>query len=297
MGKSCQSPREGLNRALQFDYISVGHVTVDVLEDGSRRPGGTVLYGALQASRLGLRALIVTRGLPGEIESMLAPWAGEFDLRVEPAEHTTTLQTSGQGAGRSQRLLAWAGSIESREPLPCAILHLAPVAAELPRQWPTGGRLLGLTPQGLARTWPAGGGEVINVEPDPAAVAQARNAYAIVISQAEAGACAKMIDSARAAGALIAVTAGDEPTRIIPGERDPVEIPVRRIDEPSDDLGAGDCYAAAFFTGLAEGRGAREAGELAIAAATLRLEGHGPGAVAERRAIEAAMAAPGESPG
>ena len=214
---------------------------------------------------------------------------------VEPAEHTTTLQTSGQGAERSQRLLAWAGPIESQEPLPCAVLHLAPVAAELPERWPTGGRLLGLTPQGLARSWPEGGGPVSSVEPDAAAVAQACDAYAIVISQAEAGVCATMINSARAAGSVIAVTAGEQPTRIIPGERDPVEIPARRIDEPSDDLGAGDCYAAAFFTGLAEGRGPREAGELAIAAATLRLEGQGPGAVAERAAIEAVMAAAGSS--
>jgi len=26
-----------------FDYVTVGHVTVDVLPDGSRRPGGTAL--------------------------------------------------------------------------------------------------------------------------------------------------------------------------------------------------------------------------------------------------------------
>jgi hypothetical protein len=41
------------------------------------------------------------------------------------------------GAARSQRLLAWAGPIESTErTLDCAILHLAPVADELPERWP-----------------------------------------------------------------------------------------------------------------------------------------------------------------
>jgi pfkB family carbohydrate kinase len=296
-GQSCQSPREGLNRALQFDYISVGHVTVDILEDGSRRPGGTALFGALQAARLGLRSLIVTRGVPAEIEGMLAPWAGELELQVQAAEHTTTLQTRRHGAERSQRLEAWAGPIESQARLLCAILHLAPVAAELPEQWPTGGRLLGLTPQGLARSWPAGGGEVIHVEPSAAAVTQARNAYAIVISQAEEDVCGQMIQGARRAGSLIAVTAGEEPTRILPAQGDPLEIPVRRIEQPADDLGAGDCYAAALFTGLAEGRGAREAGQFAIAAAALRMLGTGPGAIAGRSEVEAAMASAGASPG
>ena len=35
-------------------YVAVGHVTIDVLADGRRRPGGTALYSALQAARLGL---------------------------------------------------------------------------------------------------------------------------------------------------------------------------------------------------------------------------------------------------
>ena len=47
---------------MQFDYTTVGHVTIDVLDDGSRRAGGTAFYSALQAARLGRRALIVTRG-------------------------------------------------------------------------------------------------------------------------------------------------------------------------------------------------------------------------------------------
>ena len=36
-------------------YVTVGHVTIDVLPDGERRPGGTAFYSALQAARLGLR--------------------------------------------------------------------------------------------------------------------------------------------------------------------------------------------------------------------------------------------------
>ena len=46
-----------------YDYTAVGHVTADVFADGSVRPGGSALYSALQAARLGRRALIITQGV------------------------------------------------------------------------------------------------------------------------------------------------------------------------------------------------------------------------------------------
>ena len=90
-----------------YGYTTVGHVTIDVMEDGTRRPGGTAFYSALQAARLGRRTLVVTQGVPGEIEGLLEPFRSEFDLRVIPAAETTTLATRGEGPQRSQRLLAW----------------------------------------------------------------------------------------------------------------------------------------------------------------------------------------------
>src|ERR1700759_307955 len=118
-------------------YVAVGHVTVDVLPDGRRRPGGTALYSALQAARLGLEATIVTRGREDERRELLAPFAGELELIVEPAPVTTTLQTTGSGEQRRQRMLAWAGPMSSGSEgsaapsgassagEPGAILHLA----------------------------------------------------------------------------------------------------------------------------------------------------------------------------
>ncbi len=77
-----------------------------------------------------------------------------------PAEHTTTLQTVGEGLERHQRLLAWAGPIEGPIEVDTAILHLAPVARETPRgcfdAHPPRAEFVGLTPQGLVREWDAG---------------------------------------------------------------------------------------------------------------------------------------------
>ena len=120
--------RAGSARRPQFDYTAVGHVTIDVLADGSRRPGGGAFYSGLQAARLGQRTLVVTRGVPGEIEALLAPFASELTLHIVPAPRTTTLESN--AGARAQRLLAWAGPIEAPRELDTEILHLAPVARE-----------------------------------------------------------------------------------------------------------------------------------------------------------------------
>src|SRR5665213_437441 len=100
-----------VNPRLQPRYTAVGHVCVDIFEDGSSQAGGAAFYSALQAARLGLSARILTRGVPEEIERLLEPFAGELDLEIQPAAHTTTLHTVGSGRLRTQRVLEWAGPI------------------------------------------------------------------------------------------------------------------------------------------------------------------------------------------
>jgi len=72
---------------MHFDYVTVGHVTRDAIEHPTRgtlyRVGGSAFYSALQAARLGLRALILTQGVPGEIEELIEPYRDELELRVE----------------------------------------------------------------------------------------------------------------------------------------------------------------------------------------------------------------------
>lgn len=278
--------------ALQADYVAVGHVTIDVLADGERRPGGTALYSALQAARLGLKATILTRGEEREIEKLLAPFAEELEILIEPAPETTTFATTGAGTARRQRILAWAGPIATGDLPPGAILHLAPVAAELAGTPParSGRELVGLTPQGLARRWAALGDVVGSQTPGAAGLALARICDALVLSEQERSACQTLIDGARASGATVAVTAGPGATEILLPAGGPLELSLEAIEDPTDDLGAGDVYAATFFTMLAAGLPAIEAGRLAGAAAALRMLGPGPGAIARRPEIEARAA-------
>jgi sugar/nucleoside kinase (ribokinase family) len=284
----------------RFDYVVVGHVTCDIVERGRggtvRQPGGTAFYSAVQAARLGLRTQIVTQGVPEEIESLIAPYGVELELQVIRAPRTTTLRTAGFGASREQRLLAWAGPIQTPFELDATILHLAPVAREVPSEWRGRADFVGLTPQGLVRDWRtrldataeccAPATEVVPVELDRALLP--RRFDAAVISEQERSSCEALFASACALGACVAVTAGSLPATVHLAARTgsrtvssqaPPSVAVR------DDLGAGDVFAAAFFVALAEGRGPRAAADFGNRAAAKRIAGYGADAIGRREEI------------
>lgn len=289
-------PTARVNVALHYDYTTVGHVTIDVLEDGSRQAGGAAFYSALQAARLGLRVQIVTRGLEPEIEEALAPYRQELHLHVQPARRTTTLQTSGSGSERVQRVLAWAGPIGEDLAVDTSILHLAPVARESPASWLGQAAFVGLTPQGLVRHWDGPRGQIQIAAPTGPALRQAmlmaERCHAVVVSEHERASCAQLIEAASAAGALVAVTAGERPTTIIqPRRGEQVELHVPALDQLRDDLGAGDVFAAAFFVALADGRDALQAASFANAAAAVRVSGVGADAIGGPAEIDARLSA------
>jgi hypothetical protein len=316
-------------RSTNFDYVTVGHVTVDVLStDGSRRPGGGAFYSALQAARLGLRALIVTQGSPPELEALLAPYRSELELHILPAPATTTLRTSWSGARRSQRLLAWAGPIARAVEVDTRILHFAPVARETTGAWRGDAEFVGLTPQGLVRGWargdelhgnahgnrrprgagePRGNGELrrdddtgelgaeihsvaLPSDPDLLNALLPRECSAVVISEQERAACGPLLTMAAASGAVLAITAGAGATSVQPPGGEITRVQAPAVIEPRDDLGAGDVFAAAFFVSLHEGFSPTRAAALGNAAAAIRVEGVGAGAIGDRGTIEARLA-------
>jgi len=281
---------------LQFDYTTVGHVTIDVLADGTRQPGGAAFYSALQAARLGCRARIVTRGVRGEIDALLEPYAAELSVEVEPAAATTTLHTSGWGGTRSQRISAWAGPIEREPPPRTAILHLAPVARELSAHRLARGPFVGLTPQGLARAWRGIGDTIRPVAVDDGWSGLAARADAVVISELERSDCAGLVRAAGASGAVVVITDGPRPATLLTGAGADTPLVVPALALAVEDLGAGDVFAAALFIELADGVAPERAARFAMAAAAVRMAGSGAAAIGDRAAIAARMASAAEPP-
>jgi pfkB family carbohydrate kinase len=296
-----------------FDYVTVGHVTADVIAaDASRRPGGGAFYSALQAARLGLRALIVTQGSSPEIEALLAPYRDELELCILPAPATTTFATSWPGGQRHQRVLAWAGPMLGPIEVDTRILHFAPVARETPAAWRGRADFVGIAPQGLARTWDSGTPETHDMDAHEGTAAsreigsELRSAplsndrdsleallpqpcNAVVISEQERTACAPLLAAAAATGAILAVTAGPGATIVQPSGEEILQVQTPVVVAPRDDLGAGDVFAAAFFVALDEGLSPVHAAAFANAAAAIRIEGVGANAIGDRRAVAARM--------
>ena len=194
---------------VHFDYTTVGHVSVDVLPGGARRAGGSAFYSALQAARLGQRALIITQGVEADIEGLLAPYRSELELQLVPASETTTLQSAVDRASHAQRLLAWAGRMEEGIEINSSIVHLAPIARETPRRWSGSADFIGLTPQGLVRAWAGARREMRLVALAPAMLPHRWDAA--VISERERDSCAGLIPPApsRTPGRPPAAAAGD----------------------------------------------------------------------------------------
>ncbi|HEY2216828.1 MAG TPA: PfkB family carbohydrate kinase [Solirubrobacteraceae bacterium] len=276
-----------MHSCVHFDYTTVGHVTADVTADGDCQPGGSAFYGALQAARLGKRALIITRGVRRELEELLAPYSDELALEIQEAPCTTSMATSGKGRERGQRVLAWAGAMDTELAVDTAVLHLAPIARETPTQWRGTAGFVGLTPQGLLRTWSSASERIVL---DALGRSQLPERYdAAVISELERPFCTALLDGQ----AVIAVTDEADPTELLLAGKAPQRVDVPAVEQMREDLGAGDVFAAAFFIGLADGEDPLRATAFANAAASLRVSGYGPAAVSDGAAIAACLSEEG----
>ena len=266
--------------SIEAEYIAVGHVTLDTIEGGGRQPGGSVLYAALLAARLGWDTAIVTSGHVGRLTELLAPLADGVRVLVAPGAAVTTLHTAGSGLLRTQSVVAHAGPVP-RVSARGRVIHLAPVAREVGVDWCsdcTG--YVGLTPQGILRRWGDDGRVVLHEPPELGAA----GADAIVISEVEEPYCGPLFEDADRRP-LIVVTREDRPatawewgvTRTIP----PIHVEVRA------DLGAGDVFAAALFAARTETDDVEAAVRFAHAAAAARLVGDpGPAGVPSRSDVE-----------
>jgi hypothetical protein len=229
------------------DYLIIGHLSCDLTPEGPRL-GGTAAYSALTGRALGLRVGLVTA------------WAGEVPLdvldgiqvRAAPAEHSTTFENVYTPEGRLQFLHHAAPDLTSGQ-IPetwrkAPIIHVGPIAGEgkTLADEDLGSSLLGLTPQGWLRTWDGDG----RVRPCawPEAPQALANAGAAVLSLEDVGGDEDQIEAMAAACRVLAVTEGPAGARLYwNGD-------LRRFRAPAmkevDATGAGDIFAAAFFSRL-----------------------------------------------
>jgi hypothetical protein len=230
-----------------INYLIIGHLTCDLTPDGPRL-GGTAAYAGLTAHALGLHVGIVTS------------WGGELPLGnlkhipiiSYPAEHSTTFENIYTDKGRIQVVHTVAPRLDFHlipEPWRQApIVHLGPVAQEvepgLVRHFPNS--LVGVTPQGWMRAWDERGHVSHTEWPEASFILQ--QSGAAVLSIEDVMNDETRIEEMASASRILVVTEGAAGARVYwNGD-------VRRFrstwENEVDSTGAGDIFAAAFFTRL-----------------------------------------------
>lgn len=279
------------------EYVVVGHCALDMQPDGSFLPGGTVLYSALTAARMGMRAGILTAGDPVALAAALAPFGESFDIHILPTATTTTFENIPTPAGRKQTLHGWAGPIPP-DALPEAwrratVLHLGPIADELsPDVWADAiasdwaGAWTIATPQGWLRRW---GPLPSPVRHDTLALPDRLldRLRAMVISVEERDVAEVAVRRVARHG-LGAITYGPLGVDILQGNAT-TRVPTFPI-AVRDETGAGDVFAAAWAVGLARGERPDVAARVACAAASLSIAAPGPNGIPTAEAIDALLA-------
>jgi sugar/nucleoside kinase (ribokinase family) len=268
------------------DYLVIGHVAHDLSPEGPRL-GGTAAYAALTARALGLRVGILTASGP---ETSLAP-LGDIPILSLESPNSTIFENIYTEHGRIQYLRGQATRIDfSHVPEAwrrASIIHLGPIANEMDATLPEGfsPALLGLTPQGWMRRWDSESrvyrGEWSNADP-----ALAR-ADAVVISREDVNEDDEIIEHMAHQTRILAVTESAAGAVLYwNGDR-------RRFRAPAvtevDPTGAGDVFAAAFFTRLLQTRDPWEATRFATLLATCSVSRVGLDGIATPREIEECM--------
>jgi sugar/nucleoside kinase (ribokinase family) len=265
------------------DYLAIGHVAVDLMPEGNQL-GGSVTYAALTARALGLRVGIVTSTAT---DASLQALDGIHIVTV-PAEFSTTFENVKTENGRKQTLHHRAAQITldhiPQEWRNTPIIHLAPIAQELDSRLP--GHLsisfLGITPQGWMRAWD-GNGQVTACAWENSEQAL-RYAGAVVMSVEDINRDLELVESMAHQTRVLCLTEGELGSVLHwNGDRRRFRAPV--VNE-TDATGAGDIFAAAFFTRLHSTRDPWEAARFATNLAAYSVTRAGINGIPTQKEIE-----------
>lgn len=255
-------------RSRELDYLVIGHVTRDILADGGLTVGGTATYAARTAQAMGCRVGVITSAEAGlELDTALPNVAL---LRV-PAFTTTTFENRTSRSGRVQWVRAVARAL-TPDAVPSqwrqvSVVHLGPVAQECDPDLALAftDAFLGLTPQGWMRSWD-----------DEGRVHSARwasagrllpHADAVVLSEEDLAGDEDVVARWAEMTPVLALTRGPRGCSVYAAGQvmDVPGVPTIEV-EPT---GAGDIFAAVFFTSLAQGVEPWRSAQLANALAAI----------------------------
>lgn len=271
--------------------LAIGHVARDEFPDGAHRLGGTALYAAATAARLGVPTALVTRVGPRERDELVRTCAGlGIDLRTLDANVTTTFGFRWDETGKRILTLRARAKAIALADIPDDLrsadaLVFGSIARELSQDLLTGetARASVLAAQGMLRTWDADG----TVRPATWTDAEQmiRALSCAVLSDDDVAGDARQVERWSTVVPVV-LTLAERGCRLYERGHPTADLPAYPPARVVDTTGAGDTFAAGLAVALAEGRGLVEACRFANAVASFGLEGAGIGALATREAVQ-----------
>ena len=241
------------------DYLVIGHVTHDLLPDGSCTVGGTAAYAGLTAAALGRRVGMLTCAGPDLDAETLK---GRTAFVCCPAAATTTFENRYAGGVRQQSVRNVAGPLSPGD-VPVAwraapLVHIGPVMGEcgpeLVRLF-AGRAFIGLTPQGWLRR-ADGAGHVIPGDWEEAEQLLPLVSAVVLSAEDLRNDWDRAAIWARLTSLLVVTQGAAGGTLFIEGTSHRFAAP--EVVEVSP-TGAGDVFAAVFFCVLSQGANPQQA--------------------------------------
>ena len=273
---------------MQPNYLMLGHITSDLLPDGTTIPGGTSLYAARTAQRLGMHPAIVsaTATLPADwpsavpVASVAGSYAPIFENRYTPNGRIQFLHGEAPPLTIADVPSAWRTA---------QIVHLGPILVETPLELMANfpDALIGMTPQGMMRQWQPPFPCQIHYtpfDPDPALLARIN---ILVMSIEDVHGDQSVAERYAQHCGIVALTRGANGADIYLAG-----VPHHINAYPAverDPTGAGDVFAAALMVRYAETRNAIDAAQFAAVVAAASVEGLGISTIPDRPTIEARL--------
>ena len=269
------------------DFVAIGHVTLDRFGE-STRPGGSALYAAVTAHRLGLSVGLLTSHAEDFPLEIIPP---RIEVVTVPAEETTLFEHRQEKEGRVSHVRAVAGPLTAAD-VPedwreASLTLLAPVVDEVDPLMATlfTDGAVGAAAQGWVRQVKPDGLVVPRLWQSPERLLH--SVQTLFLSREDIlGQEAEVIEwfQRLPVGVLTADRVGA--LLFVNGERYEVQPrPAREVDP----TGAGDVFAATFLIQYQLEGDPWLAAAAAACAGSLAVEGEGWSAVADRSALDAAL--------
>jgi bifunctional ADP-heptose synthase (sugar kinase/adenylyltransferase) len=268
---------------MSANYFLIGHISKDLAEDepSGFRLGGGVLYSGLAAAALGAKVGILT-SYPRELQIDIAKkgFHEKFEIKNLPSRAATIFQNSYKNGERTQLLCATASPITAAGFLKSdfakgyfkpSIIHLAPIAREVDSSvfCVLNADFIGASLQGWLRKRDSSDRVGFCVWPNYRNYLKKLDA-AVLSEEDVAGDFSLVKEFAKYAKVLV-VTRGKNGCAVyVRGKRKDYSPP--KLIKKNDATGAGDVFAAGFFSKFYQTKDLKKSADFANALAGFHIQ-------------------------